>query len=81
MKRLLFWIKFWFIDVPLWIPQRIYWYLKRRKCVKKGCQVEILRNEKTQKIEYRYCIRCGAYKGKRRDDSNYTLIEITTHET
>ena len=76
LKKLLNLIRFWLLDVPMWIPQRVAWHLKRKKCVKKGCDVDILREEESRQIVYRICNRCGAYKGKRGDNSEYELIEI-----
>ncbi len=75
MKKLLLWIKFWIIDVPTWIPKRMCWNFKRKKCIKKGCNIQILKDEQTKRIEFLYCIRCGAYKGKNKDRSNYPLME------
>lgn len=76
MKKLLLLIRFWIVDVPLWIPKRLYWNLKRRNCIKNGCNSEILKDEETKRIEFLYCKRCGAYKGKKEDNSEYPLIEV-----
>lgn len=74
MKKLLEFLKFWLTVVPLWLPQRLFWKLRRRKCIKKGCEIETLKNKETQKIVYHFCSRCKAYKGKDTDESDYPLI-------
>lgn len=77
LKRLLFLIRFYLWDIPRWIPKRIFWKLKRRKCIKKGCNPEILVDGDTGKTVMAMCSRCRAYEDIDGNVSDHPIIRKT----
>lgn len=74
IKNILFTIRFYLLDVPLWVPKRLLWAIKRKRCLNEGCVIEKLYEENGGEPQYAMCVRCGAYIGRNKEASSYPLI-------